>query len=175
MDKELIEYFKDGVSIDKLPNGKYSVFTAKTKRFTVDSLESLTAQSFIDVLTDLEEKRKNEQETLAKLRKEKEQELAKWTSIENLTYEYFKNILELPSLMEIPVMGGKTAKVGYKYLLKFNNGNEYEVYIHTAEQKSRTNPDLNEIGFIIANTGRLEFFTIGQLKKTVKELSLRFS
>jgi len=175
MNKELIEFFKDGLTIDKLPNGKYSIFTPSTKRFTINNLEELTPEHFTKILNELVEKRRIEEETIARLRKEKEEELARWTSIENLTYEFFKSILDLPPLTEIPVMGGKTAKVGYKYLMKFNNGQEYEVYIHTAEQKSKTRPDLNEIGFIIANTGRLEYFTIEQLKKNIKELSLRFS
>jgi len=172
MEKNLIPYIKDGITIDKLPNGKYSVFTIQTQRFTINSLEELTPQSFEDAIKRFEEKEELQRQAMAKFQEEVFSKKIEGIPVDKLTFEYFKSIIDQPTTSEFKVMNGETVPVGDKYLLKFNNDMEYEVYIHSVYFNSKKNPDLNEVGFIIIETGRLEILSLGQIKKTIKEISL---
>jgi len=171
MDKNLITYFKDGITINKLPTGKYSIFTEKTQRFTVDTLEELTPQSFIDAMAKLKEKEKLEEELMKEYRKEiKKQKKIEERSIDNVDFNYFKSIVELPTKTKISTKDGVIVDVGDEYLIKFNNDSELIVYIHSVYLKNKKKDDANEVGFIIKKSGALSLLSIGQIKKTIKEI-----
>ncbi len=46
MEKELQNYIKDGLSINKQKDGGYRVFTIPTQHFTISSLDELNAETF---------------------------------------------------------------------------------------------------------------------------------
>jgi hypothetical protein len=171
MEKELVKYFENGISIDKLRNGKFSVFTVKTQRFVIDTLEELTPQTFENAIIQLEESDKIQREAIALLQKQLEKDMFDGIAGQKSIFEYFKSIVELPQLNEIVVKSGNKVAVGDKYLMKTNNGKEYQVYVHSVNVNDKKNPDKNEIGFIMADSGRLETLTISQIKKTVKEFT----
>jgi len=165
MDKELIKYFKDGITIDKLQTGKYAIFTVKTQRFTIESFEQ--------AITLLEERKKIQSEMIISRQKEIEQNKIEGISVKDLSFDYFKTISEQPKLTEITVGSGGTVKVGNKYLLRLNNGQEHEVYVHSVYKGNKTkSEDSSEIGLIIADTGKLSVFSISHLKKSLKEFTL---
>jgi len=172
MEKNLIQYIKDGITIDKLPNGKYSVFTIQTQRFTINSLEELTPQSFEDAIKRYQEKEELQKQAMTKFQDEITTKKIEGIPVDKISFDYFKSIVEQPPKSEFKVMNGENIPVGDKYLLKFNNDMEYEVYIHSVYFNSKKNPDINEVGFIIIETGRLEIISIWQIKKTIKEISL---
>ena len=132
MDKALITYYKDGITSNKLPTGIYSIFTIKTQRFTVDTLEELTPQSFIDATEQL----KKTEEMQAVMMKELENDITlqkkiEECSIENINFDYFKSIINLPLTNKIKVKNGDIVDVGDEYILKFNNDVDVIVYIHS--------------------------------------------
>ena len=44
--KDILKYIADGITIDKLNNGYYQVFTIPTQHFKISSLEELTPEKF---------------------------------------------------------------------------------------------------------------------------------
>lgn len=165
MNGELIKYFENGITIDKLPNGKYSIFTKKTQRFVIDSLEQLTPELFEEhIQKDLTPKPTTDTDTNTVNTIEKSEGIAG----EYLTYDLFKNISDSQKT------NTKVHNQRNKYRLTMNSGGSAEVYVHTVVFKSITKPDLNEVVFVIPEEDNTKFITltIAQLKKNVKEFIL---
>ena len=171
MEKELIKYFKDGITIDKLPTGKYSIFTVKTQRFAIDSLEELTPESFEQAITALEEREKIQSEMFTLFQKELEQYTIEGIPVEELTFEYFKSISELPKTSEIVFNHGEHIQVGPKYQLRLNDGRIHNAYVHSVDVVSNL-PENNLVIFIFEKEKKMESLSVKTIKKIVKEFVL---
>ena len=170
MNKELLKYFENGISIDKLPNGKYSIFTVKTQRFVVDSLEELTPERFERAIQ-IQLERETTQEEFMKVALGEEVKIEE-VPVEKSTFEYFKSILDLPKSNKVIIKNLGEVEVGPKYRMVLTNGGEYGVYVHSVYFKNKKLPNLNEVGFIVEEIGRLEILSIGEIKKMVVSFKL---
>ena len=168
MNKELIKYFENGITIDKLKNGKFSVFTVATQRFTIDSLEELNPESFEKAMLEL----KNREEHQKKLLMQFELEIKNTTpqtilriSPKDFTIGYFLSISEMTSKNENDISGPK-------YHIELNDGTGYDVYVYSVKVVNKKSLDQTEVTFFIEETGKFQVFTINQLKKIVKDFVL---
>ena len=171
MEMNLLQYFKDGITIDKLHNGKYSIFTIKTQRFTVNSLEELTPESFEKAITALEEREKLTAEAMSEFQKNIDTPVLEGIPIENLTYDYFKLIAESPKTSEVIFGNGESIPVGDKYQMSLNDGRVYDVYIHSVYKVSKF-PDNNLVIIIFEKDKRMETLSVKTIKNNVKEFKL---
>lgn len=58
------KYIKDGITINKLKNGGYEVFTIPTQHFKIADLSELTPETFEKAITEWEEKETSQLELL---------------------------------------------------------------------------------------------------------------
>jgi len=69
MNKDIKEYIEDGIKIDKIDGG-YSVFTVKTQRFTIETLDDLNKDTFISAIQKLKERNKLQEQLFKEIGKE---------------------------------------------------------------------------------------------------------
>ncbi len=62
MEKEILKYLQDGISIDGNPADGYTVFTIPTQHFKISSLEDLTPSKFEEMIKRQEEYEKQASE-----------------------------------------------------------------------------------------------------------------
>ncbi len=172
MNAELIKYFQDGITIDKLPNGKFSVFTFKTKRFVVDSLEDLTPDAFENALTAAIEKEKIDKEAIAEFHRKKMEELQPVEQTpSNYTLDYFSSILTIPKSFEFTCRNGKTVNVGSLFTLSIGT-TTYDVYLDSIDV-NRKKESQSIITFINAATGDYFVLCLDQINKSVTDFKLK--
>lgn len=53
MEKEILKYIEQGISIDGNPKDGYTVFTIKTQHFKISSLDELSVERFEEAIADL--------------------------------------------------------------------------------------------------------------------------
>lgn len=171
MNKELIKYFENGISIDRLPNGKYSVFTVKTKRFTIDSLEELTPDTFEKIIADnkIKEDLKNvkeqkENSAFYHLLGEDPSPTPKLVSPNDFTYQYFKSIADQTPKDDL--------SQATKYCMELNDGTKYNFYVLMVNILHKASSDSAGVLFVRVETGKHYMFSIGDLKKLVKSFTI---
>ena len=64
MEKEILEYMQDGITIDGNPTNGYTVFTVKTQHFKISSLDELTVERFEKAIFDFKKRTELEDELL---------------------------------------------------------------------------------------------------------------
>jgi len=176
MDPELFKYFQDGITIDKLRNGKYSVFTVKTQRFAIDSLEQLTPETFETAIKDLALKEEIKHEAV----KEETKKMVDESMLSvmfpdtifphDFNYNIFNTIVSQPKNTKTIASGGKEVSVGDKYKLTLTDDSEHEVYIMDIDQPHRASEEDAKVMFMIGYNGAFQIFTIREMKKRVKLL-----
>lgn len=60
--KEILKYIETGISIKGNPKDGYTVFTIQTQHFKISSLEELTPSKFEEIIRNIEEQEKRENE-----------------------------------------------------------------------------------------------------------------
>jgi len=56
MEKEILKYIQDGITIEGNPKDGYSIFTNETQRFNISSLEELTPECFENAINDFKKR-----------------------------------------------------------------------------------------------------------------------
>ena len=168
MNQELIKYIKDGVHISKLRSG-YKVFTPKTQFFNIENLEELTPEKFEEELQKIELNKRAEAEKQLSEQVLLKQSIPNVNNTENLSWEYFKTLLDIEPISTFVLKNGTEIPVRNKCLLRLNNESEFEVYLHSMYVKNKKQPGSNEIGFIFVITKTLRVYSISELKKITKE------
>ena len=56
MEKEILKYLEQGISIDGNPKDGYTVFTIKTQHFKISSLDELSVERFEKAISDFNRK-----------------------------------------------------------------------------------------------------------------------
>ena len=85
-------------------------------------------------------------------------------------FNFFKKLLECPFESEFMTNLGYTIDVRKKIKLILKDNREFFVFLHSSYFNSLKNEGLNEIGFILENTRRLEVLSIAKINKIVKEI-----
>ena len=67
MEKEILKYLQDGISIDGNPTDGYTVFTIRTQHFKISSLDELSVERFEKAISDFKKREELENELLKQM------------------------------------------------------------------------------------------------------------
>lgn len=65
MEKEILKYIKNGISIDGNPEDGYTVFTIETQHFKISSLDELNVERFERAIDDFKKREELENKMLS--------------------------------------------------------------------------------------------------------------
>ena len=67
MNKEILKYLEQGISIDGNPKDGYTVFTIKTQHFKISSLDELSVERFEKAISDFNKREELENQLLQEI------------------------------------------------------------------------------------------------------------
>lgn len=67
MNKEILKYLEQGISIDGNPKDGYTVFTIKTQHFKISSLDELSVERFEKAISDFNKREELEYQLLREI------------------------------------------------------------------------------------------------------------
>jgi hypothetical protein len=67
MNKEILKYLEQGISIDGNPKDGYTVFTIKTQHFKISSLDELSVERFEKAISDFNKREELENQLLREI------------------------------------------------------------------------------------------------------------
>ena len=67
MEKEILKYLQDGITINGNPNDGYTVFTIRTQHFKISSLDELSVERFEKAISDFKKREELENELLKQM------------------------------------------------------------------------------------------------------------